>query len=954
MKQHVGHLVGQQLRFGFRVKQTTKAPPGWWTACLLAVSVGSATPWVAARQQGGNPAAPPEGVPGPPAKPDKPDDSDKPERTAPDQEVEAFTKPGGLVATEDLEQRANAAGMRVRVRGFRVEGLEAWRTAGAAPRGGRIEIDPNQLFASFAVFNGALIPGVRSLPGRPLAQPDPVLPLTEWLQQVSAPPGEGGGWFVTPGALDSLVQPAFPSSREEYETLRIAFRERPLAVWLLDRLGIDLGEQEFVPPDGDDFVEAEAPNGAERQNEQAASDQGEPDDQPTNPKGRSPAPAWRVDDRGWVVFRVPPPGPGVFDDPERPNGVGLSVDDIDSAVQMRAPARFEKAELIPFVATDEELAAGARPDPFADPVFKGVMSLSEAMGEVRAELFRYEVPQGEGAAPRVVYIAAREGMPRGRVRGVTLNQVAQADGEIAASALDAFCLAIARRMVDKGIAGTIVTRLHADDKTLFPDDGDRPGVLRLRVHVPRVGQTRMLVRSLDDETPRIDPPDETVLTRRIRAGSPVTEDGLIRARALDDYTLKLNRNPSRRVDVTLTAQEDQRAGVDYLVTTARPWTLYAQLSNTGTSSTTELRERFGVSNYNLSGVDDALLIDYVTGNFQEVHAVYASYERPFSFNPDLKWRAFGSFSKYDASEVGLGGLEFTGETAGGGLEMSLNFFQRRSFFADAVGGARFEHVSVENNAGIDTDNQFFLPYFGLRCESRGEAAEVSAALFAEFNAPDIAGTNSDEIDELGRFDSDDSWEILRGEVSASVFLESLLVPTLLAQGRTTLAHELLVSARGFTSLGDRLPPNYAETAGGLYSVRGYDEAFVVGDEVVTGTVEYRFHLPRALTSYAQLEEAPGTLFGQPFNWRPPRPLLRPDWDLVFKGFFDIGRVGNADRQPFEQDTTLASAGIGAELVMGRGFTARVDWGIVLLDNDNESAKANEGDSKVHFVITLLF
>ena len=146
-----------------------------------------------------------------------------------------------------------------------------------------------------------------------------------------------------------------------------------------------------------------------------------------------------------------------------------------------------------------------------------------------------------------------------------------------------------------------------------------------------------------------------------------------------------------------------------------------------------------------------------------------------------------------------------------------------------------------------------------------------------------------------------------------------------------------------------MPPNFVNVAGGFYSVRGYPEAFVIGDHGYVATAEYRYHLPRGLT--------PGPVgeFGdQPFRWRPQQTLGRPDWDLIVRGFLDVGRTVNEDRLAFEMDETLVGAGIGAELAIKRNFSLRLDWGFVLNAVDNGVDDEDVGDNRLHAQITILY
>ena len=102
----------------------------------------------------------------------------------------------------------------------------------------------------------------------------------------------------------------------------------------------------------------------------------------------------------------------------------------------------------------------------------------------------------------------------------------------------------------------------------------------------------------------------------------------------------------------------------YHVAEQKPWLVYAQVGNYGTEGTTEWRERFGFSHNQLTGNDDVLRLDYVTGNFDEVHAGFGSYEVPIWRLDRLRLRGYGSYSEYDASEVGARPARLPGRRSG--------------------------------------------------------------------------------------------------------------------------------------------------------------------------------------------------------------------------------------------------------------------------------------------------
>lgn len=535
-------------------------------------------------------------------------------------------------------------------------------------------------------------------------------------------------------------------------------------------------------------------------------------------------------------------------------------------------------------------------------------------------------------------IARRIGLPVERRRLSDFGAAGERTG-LYSSALQAIAEAVVRAYNEKDLRGVRV------DVTL-PDPAS--GEVVLRVTEGRVGDVRTVTLSDIGESATNDPRHGQIIR-----SSPVQTGELVDIGALDNYVFRLNRRPGRRVDIALApGPEQDELTLDYLVAESSPLTLYAQASNTGTDSTTEWRERFGLNHYNLTGADDALLVDYITGDFDSVHAVLASYERPFSFLSDWRFRAYGLYTEYDASQVGFEGQAFTGDTSGGGAEVLWTFHQDRATFLDAVLGARYEHVNVDNNlASTEASNDFFLPYIGVKGERLTERAQTFGLAMFEGNASDIASTDDGiDLDGLGRINASDDWIVFRYELSHAFFLEPLLKKNWGGEG-STLAHEVVLSTKGQVSLDDRLPPNYVQTIGGLYTVRGYPEAFAFGDRVYQATAEYRYHVPRSLDPG---EPVRGLFPDQPFRARPQQWLSRPDWDLVLRAFIDAGYAEIVDEEAFENNATLLGAGVGVELALRRNINVRVDWAFALRDETAQNDAVTSGSSQVHLVFTLVF
>ena len=159
--------------------------------------------------------------------------------------------------------------------------------------------------------------------------------------------------------------------------------------------------------------------------------------------------------------------------------------------------------------------------------------------------------------------------------------------------------------------------------------------------------------------------------------------------------------------------------------------------------------------------------------------------------------------------------------------------------------------------------------------------------------------------------------------------------------------------RGQWAFGNRLIPQFQQTAGGFYTVRGYKQSATAGDNLVLGSAEYRLHLPRLFAPDANPPEVPGMGV---FRARPQHVWSAPDWDLILRVFADAARVEASHSTDSEHDETLLSAGGGIELQILRNLTLRVDVGHVLseLSALHAVGRSTQGDTRAHLAATLLY
>ncbi|MEX0742136.1 MAG: ShlB/FhaC/HecB family hemolysin secretion/activation protein, partial [Phycisphaeraceae bacterium] len=559
------------------------------------------------------------------------------------------------------------------------------------------------------------------------------------------------------------------------------------------------------------------------------------------------------------------------------------------------------------------------------------------------------------------YVAAG---PEEEGQWVTLSEIPLLPkNQLYGSAIQAISRAIVQHYGSRGYIGINVSP-HPEDLNNEASDVRPEGVdaLRLLVEIGRVTEIRTVASGdrVPDED-RVNHPKHQTLVDRSPVQPGVTDDpdrnDLLRKDALDNYVAWLNRHPGRRVDVAVSpAMEPGGVALDLMVTENKPWLIYFQASNTGTDQTSEWRERFGFNHYQLTGNDDILTLDYITASFDQAHTFLGSYEAPFFDLDRVRWRAHGTYSEFTASDVGFADEEFRGQEWSAGGDLIANIFQDRELFIDLMGGIKWQHNETVNEVvNTEGETDYFLPHIGARLERYTEESNTLAEVDVEFHFGSVADNDPLQVEFMGRLLPDDSFTRMTWLANHSFYLEPVLWRDEWLDASTpessTLAHELAFNFRGQYSP-DRLVPQFQRTAGGLHSVRGYDESLTSGDSVILATAEYRFHLPRIFG----IQPDPAQLLGKPFRYAPQQPYGRPDWDLVLSGFFDYGHTFNSDRLAVETNHQLMSKGVGAEFLFKRNLNIRVDWGYVLdtVTTSGGTDLAERGDSRVHFSATLLY
>ena len=522
-----------------------------------------------------------------------------------------------------------------------------------------------------------------------------------------------------------------------------------------------------------------------------------------------------------------------------------------------------------------------------------------------------------------------------------------------AAAVQAVIEAVLDELVTREFMGVFVapdpTQIDRRGRDLRDEDET---VLRLIIGVGRVADVRTLAYG---ERFDVDEAENLPVHERLIARSPFAQGDLLNRRALSDYAARTSRHPGRRVDAAVSAAP-QPGGVslDYLVTENKPWAVYFRTGNTGTAQTGKWRQEFGFFHNQLTNNDDILQLQYVTAEFDDYHAARASYEAPLLGIEPLRWRVVGNYAEFTATDVGIFAEDFEGRSWNVGGELIGNVYQRGDFFVDVFAGARYLDVDVESPVPFPARGreQFVLPRLGVRTEWEAVALRHRAMLQVEGQAGDATNVSTNELDDLGRPGASRGWLVLSWMIEQRAFIDALLRDLEAAQqaDRALLAHELLVRFRGQYGFDNRLIPQAQQVAGGLYTVRGYRESLVAGDDVYLLTGEYRLHVPRLFG----LRDEPRELFGDEFRVRPQSPYGPTDWDLALRAFIDVARVESNAGRGFvaEPSETLVGTGVGFDLAYRQNARVGLDWGIALSSTDRGDTSV--GSSRLHLLVTVLY
>ena len=528
---------------------------------------------------------------------------------------------------------------------------------------------------------------------------------------------------------------------------------------------------------------------------------------------------------------------------------------------------------------------------------------------------------------------------------LTLTELAVANGTLTDSARMVIQNAVVSSVNTMGVGGVaclVEPAAKSDDKNVIKVVAAQISGVRTVASGLRAGETGQAVNSDKHAT--------------IKNESPIKEGDIMQKEVLEDYLYSLSRFPGRTVSAAVSNEPSSAQVVlDYYVQEKKIFDVYASISNTGTTETSKYQERVGILATQLTNNDDILSIDYQNSNFSGTQNVNGYYDARVGTLKDFRWRVTGQWGQYYSSDLGLAEENFNGNNWGVQGDIIWTFLQKGNSFLDFDFGVKGWNAQTNNELFQSTGNANFVTLSGtLDAMALGDTWAIQGSFGGMYTT-----TNADqeELDNLGRIDTSDSYFTMNGSVYGSFYLDPLLDSSWKSSKSLykPLVHEIFGSLRGQYAFDYRLTPLSQYTMGGLYTVRGFAQSITAGDSALVGTIEYRMHIPRMFNAAVPTGTFPSA--AKPFRWVPDSGTGgAPDWDLVFSTFFDGGTVNNNNAYAFEANTPMYSAGVGLDLTILQNVALGVDWGWALNSIDNQSAgiQVDSGSSQFWFTATIVY
>jgi hemolysin activation/secretion protein len=403
--------------------------------------------------------------------------------------------------------------------------------------------------------------------------------------------------------------------------------------------------------------------------------------------------------------------------------------------------------------------------------------------------------------------------------------------------------------------------------------------------------------------------------------------------------------------------------MDFFIEEDLPLHATVGISSSGTRPNEDwLRPSLSLQHLNLTRHDDTLTVNLGPFSLPEVEALTSgagSYHWPHHVWKGGGTTLYGGYADRDAEEV-VKGVDIRGYGWFLGLQESLRLLDSERHALSA--GLSIAYREVEDQLVLTGEGED-----GRREETPTEKRNltfVPLGLSFNYSTPVFGAgrlflTSSTSLHFEGMDNADTAeFERLRVGADATYAVErlqlALLQPLRLGRRAPRTAAPagspmLFAKVDGQIGTGTLIPAEQ-KPLGGMDSVRGFPERVVLGDDGLSGTVEFRtpfvFPVTHALARFC--DSTPEA-----------RRLRLQDTEEQLQGvvFVDGGAVANRESPGEQRRYTLWSAGLGFRYGYGPALQIRFDWGFPLAgreDVGSEETEEVDASGRFHFSLTAQF
>ena len=403
----------------------------------------------------------------------------------------------------------------------------------------------------------------------------------------------------------------------------------------------------------------------------------------------------------------------------------------------------------------------------------------------------------------------------------------------------------------------------------------------------------------------------------------------------------LNVRPDLQIDTRLKPKVDafgrRVIDIELAVEDSYPMHLALSIANSGTEETGDWRARGTLQHLNLTDRNDTLTIEYMTdpGGFDNVSSLSMSYYTPIGADKGLTF--YTGWSESDFDDI-FPLLDIYGEGYYFGLQLSKVLKSTKNYSLDLTGGWIYRYTeNTSDVAGVTSDRR------DIKLSMPSVALGYSAKNFDRYGGRNF-GSFTLTGNFAGKFGSDSTAQFINQNKDATgeFWIGTLRMARLqkLFRGEQDPGKWTMFMEFEGQAADDSLVSAVQYRLGGAESVRGYEEAEVLGDSGIRGTLEVR--TPLIDNFIPGLKHAEDFLAENPDHWSTHR--------LQFDAFADFGRVETSAQQPGEHSgQTMVSIGAGLRLGFTKYSQIRFDYGYPLEDTE----ETNEGEGQFHFKLEIL-